>query len=115
VMENPLQKYNGIEENMDVEVLLYWLRNNLDEKFNTLILILLCHSCWLCVKKELEVDVYETSAEGNLLKKIDSFSVKESSIIITLNPSQKFQTITGLVVLLPNHQHIYFISWVHQS
>jgi hypothetical protein len=23
VMENPLQKYNGIEENMDVEVLLY--------------------------------------------------------------------------------------------
>jgi glucosylceramidase len=52
----------------------------------------LLQSC--SVKKELEVDVYETSAEGNLLKKIDSFSVKESSIIITLNP-QKFQTITG--------------------
>jgi glucosylceramidase len=77
---------------LDVEV--PTLLINLDEKFNTLILILLCHSCCKAVaKKELEVDVYETSAEGNLLKKIDSFSVKESSIIITLNPSQ-FQTIT---------------------
>ncbi|MGO4816797.1 glycoside hydrolase family 30 protein [Flavobacterium sp. W22_SRS_FP1] len=67
------------------------------KKFNILILIFilsfLLQSC--SVKKELEVDVYETSAEGNLLKKTESFSVKESSIIITLNAAQKFQTITG--------------------
>jgi glucosylceramidase len=47
------------------------------------------------VKKELEVDVYETSAEGNLLKKTESFSAKERPIIITLNPVETYQTITG--------------------
>ncbi len=45
--------------------------------------------------KSLEFEVYETSANGNSLKKISEFSLNENPIIITLNPDEKFQTITG--------------------
>jgi glucosylceramidase len=47
------------------------------------------------VTKDLEVEVYETSAQGNSLKKITEFSKSENPILITLNPEEKFQTITG--------------------
>ncbi len=45
--------------------------------------------------KQLQVEVYETSANGNSLKKITSFSEGKTPVIITLNSSEKFQTITG--------------------
>lgn len=45
--------------------------------------------------KDLKVEVYETSAQGNSLKKITEFSKNEKSVLITLNPEEKFQTITG--------------------
>lgn len=45
--------------------------------------------------KDLEVEVYETSAQGNSLKKITDFSKSENPLLITLNPEEKFQTITG--------------------
>jgi glucosylceramidase len=45
--------------------------------------------------KDLEVEVYETSAQGNSLKKITTFSKTENPVLITLNPDEKFQTITG--------------------
>ena len=45
--------------------------------------------------KDLEVEVYETSAQGNSLKKITDFSKSENPVLITLNPEEKFQTITG--------------------
>ncbi|MBA4319361.1 MAG: glycosyl hydrolase family 30 [Flavobacterium sp.] len=45
--------------------------------------------------KDLEVEVYETSAQGNSLKKITDFSKSENPLLITLNPDEKFQTITG--------------------
>ncbi len=45
--------------------------------------------------KDLDVDVYETSAQGNSLKKITEFSKDENPVLITLNPVEKFQTITG--------------------
>ena len=45
--------------------------------------------------KDLEVDVYETSAQGNSLKKITEFSKDENPVLITLYPVEKFQTITG--------------------
>lgn len=49
-----------------------------------------------CVStKEMKVQVYETSATGNSLKKITDFSQNSNPIIITLNPEEKFQTITG--------------------
>jgi glucosylceramidase len=45
--------------------------------------------------KEMKVQVYETSANGNSLKKITDFSKSSNVITISLNPEQKFQTITG--------------------
>lgn len=49
-----------------------------------------------CVgSKELEFTVYETSANGNALKKITEFSDEKAQVTITLNPDEKFQTITG--------------------
>ena len=41
------------------------------------------------------VDVYETSAQGNALKKISTVSAGENPVIIKLKPEEKFQTITG--------------------
>lgn len=46
-------------------------------------------------KDTLDLDVYETSAEGNALTKVTDFSVDKNPIILNLNPEQKFQTITG--------------------
>jgi glucosylceramidase len=45
--------------------------------------------------RKLNVAVYETSAQGNSLKKITSFSPGEKPVVITLDPTQQFQTITG--------------------
>ena len=45
--------------------------------------------------KEMKVQVYETSANGNSLKKITTFSDSKNPITITLNPDQKYQRITG--------------------
>ena len=47
------------------------------------------------VTKELKTEVYETSANGNSLKKITEFSSSKNAAVITLNPEEKFQTITG--------------------
>lgn len=41
------------------------------------------------------VEVYETSAQGNSLKKIEAISKAENPIEIKINPDEKFQTITG--------------------
>ncbi len=61
------------------------------------LLILLAFLMLSCNEKKepLEVEVYETSASGNSLKKITEFSAAENSITIKLLPDQKFQTITG--------------------
>jgi len=51
-----------------------------------------------CNKKseKLEVEVYETSASGNKLKKITEFTKEgNNAIAIRLVPEEKFQTITG--------------------
>ena len=44
---------------------------------------------------QLVADVYETSASGNKLSKVSGFTQEKNSSIIKLDPSQKFQTITG--------------------
>ena len=46
-------------------------------------------------KETLSVEVYETSAGGNHLTRITEFGVGESVVTLTLNPNEKFQTITG--------------------
>jgi glucosylceramidase len=40
-------------------------------------------------------EVYETSAQGNTLKKIEAVSKADNPIVIKINPKEKFQTITG--------------------
>jgi glucosylceramidase len=47
------------------------------------------------IAQELKTDVYETSASGNSLKKITKFSEAKNAVVVTLNPTEKFQTITG--------------------
>jgi len=44
---------------------------------------------------QLQVEVYETAANGNALKRIESFSKGKTPVVIALNPTEKFQTITG--------------------
>jgi glucosylceramidase len=49
-----------------------------------------------CTKDHsIEIEVYETSEAGNALTKITEFSVEKETLIIDLNPDEKFQTITG--------------------
>lgn len=61
-----------------------------------LLIITMALSLNSCVStKEMKVQVYETSANGNSLKKITDFYQNSNPIIITLNPEEKFQTITG--------------------
>jgi len=48
-----------------------------------------------CMEKELEIIVYETAANGNKLKQINSFTEAFDAIEIKLLPNEKFQTITG--------------------
>lgn len=45
--------------------------------------------------RQVQVEVYETSANGNALKKIESFTKGKTPVVIALNPNEKFQTITG--------------------
>lgn len=43
----------------------------------------------------LELEVYETSVNGNHLKKITEFPTSDKATKIELLPNEKFQTITG--------------------
>ncbi|WP_394330692.1 glycoside hydrolase family 30 protein [Nonlabens marinus] len=43
----------------------------------------------------LSVEVYETSADGNNLTKVEPFQVSDSATVITINENKTFQTITG--------------------
>ncbi len=47
------------------------------------------------VSNDLVTEVYETSAQGNSLKKINEFSASENPVVVSINPEEKFQTITG--------------------
>jgi glucosylceramidase len=46
-------------------------------------------------KDVLEVEVYETSAAGNNLTRVEPFEVKDSTTVITINEDITYQTITG--------------------
>lgn len=45
--------------------------------------------------KELNLEVFETSEQGNSLQKITQFSENGNPVTIVINPEEKFQTITG--------------------
>jgi len=44
---------------------------------------------------QLKTTVYETGENGNALKIISDFQIDDNKVLITLNPNQTFQTITG--------------------
>ncbi len=52
-------------------------------------------SCNKEEKKELVLEVFETSASGNKLTKLNEFKTVDSALVIKINPNKKFQTITG--------------------
>jgi len=57
------------------------------------IMVLALHSCK--VAKDLNVEVYETSEQGNSLTKISEFSNSVNPVIVSIKSDEKFQTITG--------------------
>lgn len=60
------------------------------------VIAILFISCMSNKDNIVNVEVYETSAEGNKLKKIEiTNSKKKANAIIKIVPEQKFQTITG--------------------
>ena len=73
--------------------------NNKGKIVGTKFLIIACimafslHSCKVADK--LNVQVYETSERGNSLTKITQFSNEGTPVVVTINPDEKFQTITG--------------------
>ncbi|MBT8220163.1 MAG: glycosyl hydrolase family 30 [Bacteroidia bacterium] len=48
-----------------------------------------------CTEEKLEVEVFETSANGNKLEKLSEFAPKGQSETIRLIPEETYQTITG--------------------
>ncbi|MCG9879658.1 MAG: glycosyl hydrolase family 30 [Bacteroidia bacterium] len=46
-------------------------------------------------RKEMTIDVYETSESGNALTLIKEFETTDKSVIITIDPDSSFQKITG--------------------
>ena len=61
----------------------------------TLLTLLILMTIGCNSKKELQVEVYETSAGGNQLKKIEPSDVENAQFEIRLNPDSKRQVITG--------------------
>ncbi|MFY0598918.1 MAG: glycoside hydrolase family 30 protein [Cyclobacteriaceae bacterium] len=61
--------------------------------YTILLIIAMLSAC--TTENKLPVDVYETSANGNNLQKITTFSDSDDKSAIKLIPEQKLQTITG--------------------
>jgi glucosylceramidase len=63
--------------------------------FKTLVYGLVASALIQCKTDDMTVEVYETSESGNALKPINEFVTSENKLVITLNPEETFQTITG--------------------
>lgn len=66
-------------------------------KFKYLIGIFISVGMTVCntEDKNLLVDVFETSAAGNKLQKIETSESKSTDVLIMIKPDEKYQTITG--------------------
>lgn len=60
----------------------------------TLSIVVMLSAC-TSEDQKLNVEVYETSVNGNSLKKITEFTTGENTPVIKLKPEETFQTITG--------------------
>lgn len=67
------------------------------KRFNYLMYTLLIMTLTGCntKTKELQFDVYETSASGNKLKKVTEFASAQEAATVKLLPKDKYQVITG--------------------
>lgn len=67
------------------------------KKINTLIIfaIMILFSSCSKEKESIKFEVYETSASGNKLTRINNFQTDEDKVLITLRPEQTLQTISG--------------------
>jgi len=65
--------------------------------FKNVLFILILGLLMSCNQKQnqLQVEVYETSSDGNMLSKITDFADAEDAIQINILPEDKYQTITG--------------------
>ena len=64
------------------------------KKYSFIVIILMIMSA--CnTDRELNVDVFETSASGNKLTKLTNYNSESPQTIISLSPNEEFQTITG--------------------
>ena len=62
----------------------------------TISLIILVLFMMNCNKKTLQIDIYETSEAGHSFKKIEVNSKASDGLLLTINPTEEFQTITGI-------------------
>ncbi len=60
---------------------------------SAIIVIIMINAC--TNSNQLNVEVYETSAQGHKLEKLTDFSSDDKPALIKLVPTEKFQTITG--------------------
>lgn len=58
--------------------------------FSSIILFIACME-----NKMMDIEVYQTSADGSKLELITDFSVEGTTTTLTINPDEQFQTITG--------------------
>ena len=65
------------------------------KKFRFIIALVIMLSACTTTNDQLEVEIYETAANGNKLKKLTDFASGENNTTIKLMPDQTFQTITG--------------------
>lgn len=59
----------------------------------SLIMALTLNGC--SATKDLQLEVYETSENGNKLKSVEVSDSNKVDLVLTINPEEKFQTITG--------------------
>ena len=57
------------------------------------IMALTLNSCM--ATKQLKMEVFETAASGHSMKRLTTFKTDSTPVVISLNPEEKFQTITG--------------------
>lgn len=61
-------------------------------------------------EKNMNLEVFETSAAGNQLTQKTAFNIGENVVEIRLNPEERFQKITGFGDHSPSPVHICLIS-----
>lgn len=69
----------------------------MDNLYNLIILTIMVMLMASCTNnKTLDVEIYETSESGNKLTKIEAVSEAEKPVVVSINPEDTYQEITGI-------------------